>query len=221
MDFDIEAWTPMYVYPYIEVPKLRYWSTLFWFRYRARWWTQARLAGVARLIGPDGTWSVVVVELYRRVCTVSIHISTSMQKYVLCTYKYMKSWTCMYMLYTIYIYLCSSTYMYIHFHDFMKRSEHVHICLYHVQTRMYRFAESCPGGQDSRCFMIFLWCLNMRSGTFHDSTSYGGVKKWKNSVKKLEKNSPAGNSVYLLIYRYVLRLSISGYILSICKSKDT
>ncbi len=24
MDFDIEAWTPIYVYPYIGVPKLRY-----------------------------------------------------------------------------------------------------------------------------------------------------------------------------------------------------
>ncbi len=40
--------------------------------------------------------------------------------------------------------------MYIHVHDCMKLSEHVHTCLYHVQTRMYRFANSCPGGQDSR-----------------------------------------------------------------------
>ncbi len=39
MDFDIEAWTPMYVYPYIEVPKLRYRSSLFWLRYRVRCWT--------------------------------------------------------------------------------------------------------------------------------------------------------------------------------------
>ncbi len=39
MDFDIEAWTPIYVYPYIGVPKLRYWSTLFWLWYRARYWT--------------------------------------------------------------------------------------------------------------------------------------------------------------------------------------
>ncbi len=51
----------------------------------------------------------------------------------------------------MYTYLCSCTYMYIHVHDFMKLSEHVHTCLYHVQTRMYRFANSCPGGQDSRC----------------------------------------------------------------------
>jgi hypothetical protein len=29
--------------------------------------------------------------------------------------------------------------------------EHLCTCLYHVQTRMYRFANSCPGGQDSRC----------------------------------------------------------------------
>ncbi len=40
--------------------------------------------------------------------------------------------------------------MYIHVHDFMKLSEYVHTWLYHVQTRMYRFAQSCPGGQDSR-----------------------------------------------------------------------
>ncbi len=47
--------------------------------------------------------------------------------------------------------------MYIHVHDFMKLSEHVHICLYHVQTRMYRFVNSCPGGQpeDSR------WMISM------------------------------------------------------------
>jgi hypothetical protein len=28
--------------------------------------------------------------------------------------------------------------------------KHVHTCLYNVQRRMYRFANSCPGGQDSR-----------------------------------------------------------------------
>ncbi len=38
---------------------------------------EQRLAGVARLIGNDGKWSVVV-NIHRRVCTVSIHISTSM-----------------------------------------------------------------------------------------------------------------------------------------------
>jgi hypothetical protein len=52
---------------------------------------------------------------------------------------------------TMYIHAC--TYMYIHDHDFMKMSEHVHTCLYNVQTRMYRFAQSCPGGQDSRSFI--------------------------------------------------------------------
>ncbi len=51
-----------------------------------------------------------------------IHIYVwTQQKYVLCTYnvKNIESWTCMYMLHTIYIYLCSSTYMYIHVHDFI------------------------------------------------------------------------------------------------------
>ncbi len=51
----------------------------------------------------------------------------------------------------IYIYSCTCTYIYIHVYDFMKLSEHVHTCLYNVQTRMYCVAQSCPGGQDSRC----------------------------------------------------------------------
>ncbi len=44
--------------------------------------------------------------------------------------------------------------MYIHVYEFMKLSEPVHTCLYHVQTRMYCFAQSCPGGQDSRWYVI-------------------------------------------------------------------
>ncbi len=73
----------------------------------------------------------------------------------------------MYMLHNIYINLCSSTYMYIHVHDSMKRSEHVHTCLYHVQTRMYRFAQSCPGGQGSRYFQPVpkayrKWCVKFQ-----------------------------------------------------------
>ncbi len=60
----------------------------------------------------------------------------------------------MYMyVHTTYNVLCSCTYMYIHVHDFMKLSEHVHTCLYYVQTRMYYFANSCPGGQDSRSWI--------------------------------------------------------------------
>ena len=51
---------------------------------------EPRLAGVARLIGPDGKWSVVV-KLYRRVCTMYKHIYTFMNVYVPCTYIYMKS----------------------------------------------------------------------------------------------------------------------------------
>jgi hypothetical protein len=48
---------------------------------------ELRLACVARLIGPDEKWSVVV-ELYslRRVCTMYIHIFTIMNVYVQCTY---------------------------------------------------------------------------------------------------------------------------------------
>ncbi len=96
----------------------------------------------------DEKWSVtVVVKLYRLVCITSIHIFTFMNVYVLCTYIYINSWTCMYMLHTIihvyiWIYVCT---MYIHVHEWMNWYEHVHTCLYHVQTRTYSFAVSCPG----------------------------------------------------------------------------
>ncbi len=45
---------------------------------------ELRLAGDARLIGPNEKW-IVVVKLYRRVCTMSIHIFTFMNVYVPCT----------------------------------------------------------------------------------------------------------------------------------------
>ena len=111
---------------------------------------ELRLAGVARRIGHDGKWSVVVI-LYRRVCIVSIHILTFMNVCVPCTYKCITSWTCMYNLHTFRYIHVHGTDMYVHVCDFMNMCEHVHTCLYHVQTRMYRFAQSCPGGQDSRC----------------------------------------------------------------------
>ncbi len=92
---------------------------------------ELRLAGVARLIGPDGKWSVGV-KLYRRVCTMSIHIFTFMNVYVPCTYKYDNSCTCMYMLHT-FIYIHVHVYhMYIHVHEFMNLYKHVQTCLYHV-----------------------------------------------------------------------------------------
>ena len=92
-----------------------------------------------------------MVNLYRRVCIVSIHILTFMNVCVPCTYKCITSWTCMYNLHTFRYIHVHGTDMYVHVRDFMNMSEHVHTCLYHVQTRMYRFAQSCPGGQDSRC----------------------------------------------------------------------
>ncbi len=39
MYFDIEAWIPIYLYQYIGLTKLRYWSTFLWLRYRALYWT--------------------------------------------------------------------------------------------------------------------------------------------------------------------------------------
>ncbi len=98
----------------------------------------------------DGKWSVVV-NLYRRVCIVSIHILTFMNVCVPCTYKCITTWTCMYNLHTFRYIHVQGTDMYVHVCALMNMCEHVHTCLYHVQTRMYRFALSCPGGQDSRC----------------------------------------------------------------------
>ncbi len=53
------------------------------------------------------------------------------------------------------IYSCTCKYMYIHVYNFMKLTEHVHTCLYNVQTRMYSFTQSCQGGQDSRCIIYY------------------------------------------------------------------
>ena len=105
------------------------------------------------LIRHDGKWSVVV-NLYRRVCIVSIHILTYVNVCVPCTYKCITTWTCMYNLHTFRYIHVQGTDMYVHVCAFMNMCEHVHTCLYHVQTRMYRFAQSCPGGQDSRCTEI-------------------------------------------------------------------
>ncbi len=101
-----------------------------------------KLAGVARLIGPDGKWSVLV-KLLRRVCAVSKLIFTYINLYESCTYKYMNSCTCMYMLHSIYSYSCTCTYN-VHTCTWMYVTcKHVQTCLYHVQQRTYHFAHSC------------------------------------------------------------------------------
>ncbi len=61
------------------------------------------------------------ININERVCTMYIQIYEIMNMYVHAIY--------------INIYSCSCIYMYIHVHDFMKMSEHVHTCLYNVQTR--------------------------------------------------------------------------------------
>ncbi len=64
----------------------------------------------------------------------------------------------------------------LHVHDFMKWSEHVHTCLYHVQTRMYCFANSCPGGQDSRC--VYVDVLHIPAyGTSIGGAFYGSISR--------------------------------------------
>ena len=80
---------------------------------------EQRLAGVARLIGNDGIWSVVV-NIHGRVCTVSIHISTSMNLSVTCTYKDNISCTCMYFVHLlgkIHVHTCTCMYIYVHVHS--------------------------------------------------------------------------------------------------------
>ncbi len=62
----------------------------------------------------------------------------------------------MYIHYKIYMYMyvhiCIFMYMYIACtYMFMSVRNFVHTCLYNVQRRMYQFANSCAGGQDSRC----------------------------------------------------------------------
>ena len=79
---------------------------------------EQRLTGVTRLIGNDGKWSVVV-NMHRRVCTVSIHISTSMYMSVTCTYKDINTCTCMYFVHLlgkIHVHTCTLACMYIYVH---------------------------------------------------------------------------------------------------------
>ena len=106
---------------------------------------ELRLAGVAKLIWPDGKSSLVVKQ-YRRVCTTYIHIFTFINMYIPCTYQYIISCTCMYYVHTnvsghVHVYT-----MYIHVHEYMNLYEHVQTCMYMVQTHTHRFATSCPGG---------------------------------------------------------------------------
>ena len=103
---------------------------------------------VARLIGPDGKWSVVVkLSRYRRVCNMYIQLYIFMNVYVPCTYKYIYihervctihiqiyafmhmyvyatyiniySWTCMYIVHTNAFHHVHVHNMYIHVHEFM------------------------------------------------------------------------------------------------------
>ncbi len=67
--------------------------------------------------------------------------------YVQRTYKYMNSWTCMYILHTKYKFM----YMYITCTYMFMNCKHVYTCLYRVQRRTYRFVQSSSYGQDSRC----------------------------------------------------------------------
>ncbi len=50
-----------------------------------------------------------------------------------------------------YIFVCTWYNMYIPCIYRVYIPVHVQTCLYMVQTCLYRFAKSCPGGQDSRC----------------------------------------------------------------------
>ncbi len=126
-----------------------------------------------RRSGMMGTWMKCGCELVQT-CLYCVHILTFMNVCVPCTYKCITTWTCMYNLHTFkfrYIHV-QGTDMYVHVQvcAFMNMCEHVHTCLYHVQTRMYRFAQSCPGGQDSRWPVWTRYILvTTQAGHWHDS----------------------------------------------------
>ena len=70
----------------------------------------------------------VVVNIHRRVCTVSIHISTSMYMSVTCTYKDINTCTCMYHVQTldkIHVHVCTCMHIYVHVHSMYI---HVYTC---------------------------------------------------------------------------------------------
>ncbi len=56
--------------------------------------------------------------------------------------------------------------MYIHGHTCTEIHEHVCTCLYHVQTRIYCFAISCPGWQDSRCAVLMRHSLHVADSCY-------------------------------------------------------
>ncbi len=91
--------------------------------------------------------SVEYLKMYRDVCTMYIHICKFLSMYM--------KWTGITYLYR---HVCTITYLYVHgiimyipciyrFYIPVQGQK----CLYMVQTCLYRFAKSCPGGQDSRC----------------------------------------------------------------------
>jgi hypothetical protein len=69
-----------------------------------------------------------------------------MPEYVQCTYKYINSRQCVYNVHTNVLIHERVHTMYIHVYAFMNMYKYVQTCLYHVQTRTYCFAISCPGG---------------------------------------------------------------------------
>jgi hypothetical protein len=91
--------------------------------------------------------SVEYWKMYRHVCTMYIHISKFLSMYI--------KWTGITYLYR---HVCTITFLYIHGINMYIPCTYrfyipvqVQTCLYMVQTCLYRFAKSCPGGQDSRC----------------------------------------------------------------------
>ncbi len=148
---------------------------------------QIRLACIARLIWPDWKWSVVV-KLYRRVCTMSIdsihiftflkvmsiHIFRFMNMYVPCTYKYIHSWTCMFMVYT-FLYIHAQ----VHIHSWMN----IFVCTWyqHVGTIMM-FRQVCtvllyplqvvriPDEPCHTLYWRFLWYWSLGFCNFESST---------------------------------------------------
>ncbi len=98
--------------------------------------------------------SVEYLKVYRHVCTMYICVCVCG---CVCVCKFLS----VYMKWTgityLFRHICTITYLYVHgINMYIPRRYRFYIpvqgqtCLYMVQTCLYRFAKSCPGGQDSR-----------------------------------------------------------------------
>ena len=85
--------------------------------------------------------------MYRHVYTMYIHICKFPFMYMTRTGIYINVQTCMYICLFVYTW-------YIHVHTMYVHVWHFLTCTYMLNTCLYRFSKSCPGGQDSRWVLL-------------------------------------------------------------------